>query len=151
MILARRDRLLHKLHVNGFGDDAGLVRLVQQSPDGFAATFAVVERPVIHVHADEFISERLIHVAGILQRVVESSRSVIERVTDALLEQPADLANRRVADVPALDGELSEDTLDFSARTGVRPRIEVFPLEQAEEAYERMMANRLRFRAVLVP
>ncbi len=39
----------------------------------------------------------------------------------------------------------------FSALTGVRPRIEVFKLEQAEEAYARMMENRVRFRAVLTP
>jgi D-arabinose 1-dehydrogenase-like Zn-dependent alcohol dehydrogenase len=45
----------------------------------------------------------------------------------------------------------SEDTLAFSALTGVRARIEKFPLEKAEEAFEKMMANRVRFRAVLVP
>ncbi len=29
--------------------------------------------------------------------------------------------------------------------------IETFPLEQAAEAYERMLANEVRFRAVLTP
>jgi D-arabinose 1-dehydrogenase-like Zn-dependent alcohol dehydrogenase len=43
----------------------------------------------------------------------------------------------------------SEDTLHFSALRQVRPMIETFPLEQAGEAYERMMSNRVRFRAVL--
>jgi D-arabinose 1-dehydrogenase-like Zn-dependent alcohol dehydrogenase len=33
----------------------------------------------------------------------------------------------------------------------VRPRIESFPLERAEEAFARVMENRVRFRAVLVP
>ncbi len=41
--------------------------------------------------------------------------------------------------------------MTFSARAGVRPRIEVFRLDQAEEAFAKMMENRLRFRAVLVP
>ncbi|MDP7344440.1 MAG: alcohol dehydrogenase [Alphaproteobacteria bacterium] len=43
----------------------------------------------------------------------------------------------------------SEDALNFSSLSGVRPTIEEFPLERAGEAYERMMANEARFRAVL--
>ena len=43
----------------------------------------------------------------------------------------------------------SEDTLRFSARSGVRPMIEVVPLEQAAEAYARMMRGDARFRMVL--
>jgi D-arabinose 1-dehydrogenase-like Zn-dependent alcohol dehydrogenase len=43
----------------------------------------------------------------------------------------------------------SEDTLKFSALTGVRPMIERYPLEKANEAYERMMSGRARFRVVL--
>jgi D-arabinose 1-dehydrogenase-like Zn-dependent alcohol dehydrogenase len=43
----------------------------------------------------------------------------------------------------------SEDTLAFSARTGVRPMTETFPLERAAEAYDRMMSGQARFRVVL--
>jgi len=43
----------------------------------------------------------------------------------------------------------SEDTLSFSALTGVRPMIEKFPLEQAQQAYDRMMSGKARFRVVL--
>ena len=43
----------------------------------------------------------------------------------------------------------SQDTLAFSARTGVRAMTEVFPLERATEAYERMMSGKARFRVVL--
>jgi D-arabinose 1-dehydrogenase-like Zn-dependent alcohol dehydrogenase len=43
----------------------------------------------------------------------------------------------------------SEDTLNFSALTGVRPMIETYPLEQAEEAYARMMSGHAQFRVVL--
>jgi alcohol dehydrogenase/propanol-preferring alcohol dehydrogenase len=43
----------------------------------------------------------------------------------------------------------SEDTMRFSARTGVRPMTETFPLERAGQAYERMMSNKARFRVVL--
>jgi D-arabinose 1-dehydrogenase-like Zn-dependent alcohol dehydrogenase len=44
----------------------------------------------------------------------------------------------------------SQDTLAFSALTAVRPMIETVPLEQAADAYKRMMANQARFRMVLV-
>ena len=43
----------------------------------------------------------------------------------------------------------SEDTLAFSQLTGVRPMTEVYPLERAAEAFERMMSGKARFRVVL--
>jgi propanol-preferring alcohol dehydrogenase len=43
----------------------------------------------------------------------------------------------------------SEDTMRFSALTDVRPEIERFPLEGANEAFDRVMQNTIRFRAVL--
>jgi D-arabinose 1-dehydrogenase-like Zn-dependent alcohol dehydrogenase len=43
----------------------------------------------------------------------------------------------------------SQDTLTFSARTGVRSMNETFPLERASEAYDRMMSGKARFRVVL--
>lgn len=45
----------------------------------------------------------------------------------------------------------SQDTLRFSALTGVRSMNEVFPLERAAEAYDRMMSGKARFRVVLTP
>jgi D-arabinose 1-dehydrogenase-like Zn-dependent alcohol dehydrogenase len=43
----------------------------------------------------------------------------------------------------------SQDTLAFSSLSGVRPRIETLPLEQAQEAYDKMMSGDARFRMVL--
>jgi alcohol dehydrogenase len=43
----------------------------------------------------------------------------------------------------------SQDTLDFSLLTGVQSMNEVYPLEKASEAYDRMMSGAARFRAVL--
>jgi D-arabinose 1-dehydrogenase-like Zn-dependent alcohol dehydrogenase len=43
----------------------------------------------------------------------------------------------------------SEDTLRFSALSGVRPMIEKFPLARVTEAYDRMMSGKVRFRGVL--
>jgi len=43
----------------------------------------------------------------------------------------------------------SEDTLRFSALTGVRPMIERFPLERASEGFQHMISGKARFRVVL--
>jgi propanol-preferring alcohol dehydrogenase len=47
-----------------------------------------------------------------------------------------------------IDGE---DTLAFSVLENIRPMIETAPLEQAADAYARMMQGKARFRMVLVP
>src|SRR3954466_806270 len=43
----------------------------------------------------------------------------------------------------------SQETLAFSALSGVRPMTETFPLERAADAYDRMMSGEARFRVVL--
>ena len=43
----------------------------------------------------------------------------------------------------------SQDTLEFSALSGVRPMIERYPLEKAADAYQQMMSGKARFRVVL--
>src|SRR5271170_3171274 len=43
----------------------------------------------------------------------------------------------------------SEDTLRFAELSGVRPMIETYPLEQAAEAFARMVSGKARFRVVL--
>jgi D-arabinose 1-dehydrogenase-like Zn-dependent alcohol dehydrogenase len=43
----------------------------------------------------------------------------------------------------------SQDTLAFSVLSGVRSMNEVFPLERVNEAYDRMLSGRARFRVVL--
>jgi D-arabinose 1-dehydrogenase-like Zn-dependent alcohol dehydrogenase len=43
----------------------------------------------------------------------------------------------------------SEDTMNFAELAGVRPMIETYPLEKAEEAYARMMSGKAEFRVVL--
>src|SRR5437764_884463 len=43
----------------------------------------------------------------------------------------------------------SQDTLEFSALTGVHPMIDKYPLGRVAEAYEQMMNGKARFRVVL--
>jgi len=70
---------------------------------------------------------------------------------DAMEVSPAQLIGKRrsIAGWPSGRSIDSQDTLRFSALTGVRPMTEVFPLERAAEAYERMISGKARFRAVL--
>ena len=57
---------------------------------------------------------------------------------------------RSVQGWPSGTAKDSEDTLQFSAQSGVRPMIETFPLEKAAEAYAHMVSGKVRFRAVLL-
>ena len=43
----------------------------------------------------------------------------------------------------------SQDTMNFSALTGVRSMNESYPLARVAEAYDRMMSGKARFRVVL--
>jgi D-arabinose 1-dehydrogenase-like Zn-dependent alcohol dehydrogenase len=58
-------------------------------------------------------------------------------------------ARRSIAGWPSGTSADSEDTLDFSVMTNIRPMIETFPLARAAEAYDRMMSGKARFRVVL--
>ncbi len=59
------------------------------------------------------------------------------------------MARRSIHGWPSGTAKDSEDTLQFSALTGVRPMIERYPLERAAEAYDQMISGRARFRVVL--
>jgi D-arabinose 1-dehydrogenase-like Zn-dependent alcohol dehydrogenase len=68
------------------------------------------------------------------------------------VEVPAFLligGRRGVAGWPSGSSIDSQDTMAFSARAGVRSMNEVFPLERAAEAYDRMISGKARFRVVL--
>ena len=58
-------------------------------------------------------------------------------------------ARRSIQGWPSGTAKDSEDTMQFSTLTGVRPMIERYPLEKAAEAYDQMISGRARFRVVL--
>jgi D-arabinose 1-dehydrogenase-like Zn-dependent alcohol dehydrogenase len=62
---------------------------------------------------------------------------------------PLILGSRTIAGHYSGYAKDSEDTLNFSLLTGIRPKIEVYPLAQVNEAFARMMSNKARFRVVL--
>jgi D-arabinose 1-dehydrogenase-like Zn-dependent alcohol dehydrogenase len=76
---------------------------------------------------------------------------IILGVAEPFEVQPLQLLGGRksIAGWPSGSSIDSQDTLRFSALTGVRSMNEVFPLERAAEAYERMMSGKARFRVVL--
>ena len=61
------------------------------------------------------------------------------------------LSGKKIAGWPSGSSIDSEEAMAFSALSGVRPRIETFKLDQAEQAFAKVMENRVRFRAVLTP
>lgn len=79
-------------------------------------------------------------------------------LTVGVSDQPLEVAplqliakRRRIQGWPSGHAKDSEETLEFAALHGVRPLVERYALADAATAYERMMNNAVRFRAVLVP
>ena len=81
-----------------------------------------------------------------------NGRLILVGNPDAPVEIPGRLligGRRAITGWPSGSPIDSQDTLFFTALSNVRPMIEVFPLERAAEAYERMMSGEARFRVVL--
>ncbi|MBW8838170.1 MAG: alcohol dehydrogenase catalytic domain-containing protein, partial [Burkholderia sp.] len=84
---------------------------------------------------------------------VDGKLLVVGATAEPIEVTPLQLIGRRasVSGWPSGTAADSEDTLRFSALTGVRPMVETLPLERAAEGYERMISGAARFRVVLVP
>jgi D-arabinose 1-dehydrogenase-like Zn-dependent alcohol dehydrogenase len=124
-----------------------------------------------HIYIDSLVQDaaaELVHVGGakiILATVTNSQamsaalgglgvngKLLVLGAPHEPLEVPAGLligGRRSVAGWYSGTSIDSQDTLSFSTLTGVRAMTEVFPLERAMEAYERMMSGKARFRVVL--
>jgi alcohol dehydrogenase, propanol-preferring len=61
------------------------------------------------------------------------------------------LSGRSIAGWPSGSAIDSEETVAFSKLTGITPRIETFRLDEAEQAFAKVLENKVRFRAVLTP
>jgi D-arabinose 1-dehydrogenase-like Zn-dependent alcohol dehydrogenase len=59
------------------------------------------------------------------------------------------MARRGIQGWPSGTAMDSQETLEFSAYSGVRPMVEKFPLTKVKEAYERMTSGKAEFRVVL--
>jgi D-arabinose 1-dehydrogenase-like Zn-dependent alcohol dehydrogenase len=91
-------------------------------------------------------------MAAVLGGLGVSGKLVIVGVGDEPLEvPPVALIMKRlsISGWPSGRSIDSEDTMAFCVLTGIRSMNEVYPLERAAEAYERMMSGKARFRVVL--
>jgi len=72
---------------------------------------------------------------------------------ESLQVSPSQLISgrRQIKGWPSGTSADSADTMKFCALTGIRPMIEKYALNDAVNAYERMMSGKARFRVVLVP
>ena len=82
--------LAHEFEGLFVGDEGAGVGEVEEAADAFAAAFAVVEGPVVDVHADELVGEVEAHVAGELEGVLDGFGPVVEAVLDAGGEEIGD-------------------------------------------------------------
>lgn len=91
-------------------------------------------------------------VNDVLGGLAQNGRMVLAGNPDQPIVVPGRLligGRRSICGWPSGAPSDSQDTLAFSALSGVRPMVEVFPLEHAAQAYERMMSGQARFRVVL--
>ena len=91
-------------------------------------------------------------MSAVLGGLGVNGKLMVLGAADAPLEVDAGLmigGRRSIMGWPSGNSIDSQDTLSFSAQSGVRAMTEVFPLERAAEAYEHMMSGKARFRAVL--
>ena len=79
-----------------------------------------------------------------------------ELLTLAVLPDPVQVTPMQLINIsgtvhghPAGASNDLEDTLNFAALQGIKPMVEVLPLEKAADGYQRMLANQARFRVVL--
>ena len=62
---------------------------------------------------------------------------------------PLIFGRRSISGWPSGTSLASQECLRFAKQMGVRPRIELFPLDEAPAAYDRMMSGDARFRVVM--
>src|SRR5438093_6006620 len=88
----------------------------------------------------------------ILGGLAANGKLVIIGASDEPVEVPTNLmilGRRSLIGWPAGTSIDSQDTLSFSALSGVRSMNEVFPLDRAAEAYDIMMSGKAKFRCVI--
>jgi D-arabinose 1-dehydrogenase-like Zn-dependent alcohol dehydrogenase len=71
--------------------------------------------------------------------------------TESLAVTPLQLitGSKTIRGWPSGTARDSQDTLEFSALSGVRPMVERYPLVKAADAYQEMISGKARFRVVL--
>lgn len=102
---------------------------------------------ILTTSSDSKSMQSLVAGLGIAGRLV-----IVGAGTDPIPVSPLQLIGERksIAGWPSGTAMDSQDTMNFAAMTGIKVMVEKFPLEKAVEAYDSMLTNKVRFRAVLV-
>src|SRR5512143_4013650 len=72
-----------ELDRDGLADDAFFDTALKELLHRSATAVAVVERPVVHVHADEGVCLGPVETAGVLHRMIQSPGAMLQSIRDA--------------------------------------------------------------------
>src|ERR1017187_9103193 len=118
----------HKFQFLPVRNQAALEGLAEKTANRFPALVAIIERPVVHIHPDEFVGQLAPHVARVLQGVLHRLGPMVEAELNARGENVGNFTARRqieflVNDIPA---ERQRQTIVFPAP----PNAQVFANDQ---------------------
>jgi len=88
-------------------------------------------------------------ISGLIDGLARGGQLIIITFVNEPMQISPTQLMRAVRSVSGWVGGNAADTINFSVLTHVVPMVEVFPLEQAAVAFERMMTAKVHFRAVL--
>jgi hypothetical protein len=80
--------LRDKFQFRPLWDESPLISLAEEAFNGGPAFLAIIQRPMIDVHADELIRQFASHVPGVLQGVRHRLRPMVETELDAVAQYP---------------------------------------------------------------
>ncbi len=88
-------------------------------------------------------------ISALVSGLARNGQAIIVTGTNDILQIPSTVLMRGQRSIRGIVSGNIEDAIHFSILTNVKTMIEVFPLEQAPLAYEKMMTAKVHFRAVL--
>ena len=71
-----------ELHSNAVRDDAGFMSFLEKKAYGIASALAVIEGPLVDVHADEGVGAVGVEAASVLHCVGERMAPVLKAIRD---------------------------------------------------------------------
>lgn len=88
-------------------------------------------------------------ISGLVTGLCHNGEIIIVAGTGDMIQVPAMLMLMEQRSIKGWTGGDPQETVDFSSLWDIKPMVEVFPLEKAQEAFDRMMSSKVRFRSVL--
>jgi D-arabinose 1-dehydrogenase-like Zn-dependent alcohol dehydrogenase len=88
-------------------------------------------------------------ITELIEGLCKNGRIIIVAAPQDMLQIHPALLMKESRSIGAWVSGNIEDTINFSLLSHIVPMVEIFPLEQAAAAFEKMMTAKVRFRAVL--